>query len=112
MEPCMATELQVQPGSTPLPLVLTVPIVWTALEFLRSFLISGFAWYFLGHSQHAYLAVIQIADITGVYGITFLIAAVNAWLFDGLYRLAWFRGLFQLHDPKVYDLGRARTAQA
>src|SRR5437870_12380847 len=32
--------------STTLPLVLTVPIVWTALEFLRSFLISGFAWYF------------------------------------------------------------------
>jgi len=81
--------------ATKLPLVITVPVVWTALEFLRSFLISGFAWYFLGHSQHAYLAVIQIADITGVYGISFLIAAANAWLFEGLYRVAWFRGLFR-----------------
>src|SRR5262249_16295563 len=46
---------------TSLPLVVTVPLVWVSLEFLRSFLITGFAWYFLGHTHHTYLAILQIA---------------------------------------------------
>jgi apolipoprotein N-acyltransferase len=61
------------------PLSITVPLVWTALEFIRSFLGTGFAWYFLGHSQHRYLPVIQVADLGGVYVISFVIAAVNGW---------------------------------
>ncbi|HTU22143.1 MAG TPA: hypothetical protein VMG10_29155, partial [Gemmataceae bacterium] len=68
------------------PLVLTVPIVWTALELPRSTFGGGFAWYLLGHSQHAFLPLIQIADLTGAYGISFLIAAVNALLFEILWR--------------------------
>src|SRR3954447_19120939 len=37
---------------TRLPLVITLPVVWTALEFLRAHLISGFPWYYLAHTQH------------------------------------------------------------
>ncbi|MGH7223684.1 MAG: apolipoprotein N-acyltransferase, partial [Gemmataceae bacterium] len=70
---------------TSLPLVLTVPIAWTAVEFLRSTFIGGFAWYLLGHSQHAFLPLIQIADLTGAYGVSFLVAAVNAFLFEILW---------------------------
>jgi apolipoprotein N-acyltransferase len=66
------------------PLTMTVPIVWTALEFLRSFLGTGFAWYFLGHTQHHYLAMIQVADLAGVYAITFVLAAANGWLVEFL----------------------------
>ena len=47
------------------PLTVTVPMIWTGLEFLRSFLGTGFAWYFLGHTQHHYLAVIQVAQQAG-----------------------------------------------
>jgi apolipoprotein N-acyltransferase len=65
-----------------LPLVLSVPIVWTALEFLRSTLFGGFSWYMLAHSQHSILPLIQIADLTGAYGVSFLIAAVNALLLE------------------------------
>jgi apolipoprotein N-acyltransferase len=61
------------------PLTITVPLVWTGLEFLRSFFGTGFAWYFLGHSQHHYLPVIQVADLGGVYVISFVMAAVNGW---------------------------------
>jgi apolipoprotein N-acyltransferase len=71
---------------TRLPLVITLPAVWTGLEFLRSYMLSGFSWYYLGHTQHDFLAVIQIADLAGAYGVTFLVAAVNALAFEGLYR--------------------------
>jgi apolipoprotein N-acyltransferase len=76
---------------TSLPLVLTVPVVWTALEFLRSTCGGGFSWYLLAHSQHTFLPLIQIADLTGVYGVSFLIAAVNAFLFEILWSLPAFR---------------------
>ncbi len=70
---------------TSLPLVLTVPIAWTAVEYLRSLLLGGFAWYYLSHTQHSCLPLIQIADLTGAYGVSFLIAAVNALLFEILW---------------------------
>jgi apolipoprotein N-acyltransferase len=76
---------------TRLPLVLSVPVVWTALEFLRSTFATGFSWYLLGHTQHDFLTLIQIADMTGVYGVSFLIAAVNAFLFEVLWSSRAFR---------------------
>jgi len=60
-----------------LPLTLTFPLVWVPLEYFKSHFLTGFAWYLLGHSQHDYLPMIQITDLTGVYGISFLIAASN-----------------------------------
>ncbi len=85
---------------TSFPLVITVPVVWTALEFLRSFLLTGFAWYFLGHTQHAVLPMIQIADFAGAYGVTFLVAAANAWIFELLFSQDWFRSFFKLSNEK------------
>jgi apolipoprotein N-acyltransferase len=76
---------------TSLPLVLTVPIVWTALELLRSTFGTGFSWYLLGHTQHDFLPMIQIADLTGAYGVTYLVAAVNAFVFEILWSRRWFR---------------------
>jgi apolipoprotein N-acyltransferase len=67
---------------TRLPLMLTLPVVWTALEYLRAHLLTGFPWYFLGHTQHNFLPLIQVADLAGAYAVTFVVAAVNAWLFE------------------------------
>ncbi len=78
---------------TSLPLVVTVPVVWTGLEFVRSFLLSGFAWYFLGHTQQAFVPLIQIADLAGAYLVSLLAAAVNAWLFEWCSRQGWLRNL-------------------
>lgn len=64
------------------PLVVVAPCIWTAMEFIRSFLLSGFPWFFAGHTQYQYLPVIQIADIAGVYGISFIIIMVNAAIAD------------------------------
>lgn len=60
------------------PVLLTVPLAWTALEFARAYLLTGFSWYYLGHSQYQWLALIQISDITGAYGVSFIVAIANA----------------------------------
>ncbi len=60
---------------------LGIPVLWTAIEFLRSQGPLGFPWALLGESQHAALLVSQIASVTGIYGITFLVALVNATLY-------------------------------
>lgn len=56
----------------------TVPVMWTALEYVRASGIFGFAWALLGTSQHAWLPAIQLARFTGVYGVTFMVALANA----------------------------------
>jgi apolipoprotein N-acyltransferase len=82
------------------PLVLTFPAVWTALEYFRAFFGGGFPWYFLGYTQHDFLPVIQIADLAGVFGVSFLVAAVNVIAFAWLARGRWFRTLFAQPDIK------------
>jgi apolipoprotein N-acyltransferase len=86
---------------TRLPLVVTVPVVWVALEFLRSHLATGFSWYLLAHTQHDFLPVIQITDLGGAYTVTALVAAVNALIFEVLYARPWFRSLFALPETRL-----------
>ncbi len=66
----------------PLPSSILAPLLWTSIELARTYLLSGFPWSSLGYSQYKTLPAIQIADITGVYGISFLIAAVNGSIVD------------------------------
>ena len=66
-------------------LFLFAPVLWTAMEYIRSTHSEyGFSWLGLGYSQFQTLPVIQMAEITGVYGVSWLIMLVNV----GLY-LAW-----------------------
>ncbi|MBJ6726943.1 apolipoprotein N-acyltransferase [Geomesophilobacter sediminis] len=61
--------------------LVSFPVIWTGLEFVRSFLLTGFPWESLGYSQYRTLPLIQIADLTGVYGLSFLIALANVVIF-------------------------------
>ena len=54
-----------------------VSCLWAAVEFLRSYLFTGFGWALLGHTQWETLPIIQIADALGVYGVSFLIVFTN-----------------------------------
>ena len=54
--------------------------MWTALELIQTFLLTGFPWELLGYSQYRVLPVIQIANVAGVYGVGFLVVLVNATL--------------------------------
>jgi apolipoprotein N-acyltransferase len=66
----------------PLSFLWLAPTLWTALEYLRSTHSSyGFSWLGLGYSQTESLLVIQMAEVTGVYGISTLIVFINASLF-------------------------------
>ncbi len=56
--------------------------IWVVCEFIRSYLFTGFGWNQLGYSQFQNLRLIQIADFSGVYGVTFLIVLINAFLKD------------------------------
>lgn len=60
------------------------PASWTALEYLRTYLFTGFPWNLMGISQARNLSLIQIASVTGVYGVSFLVVLVNtsvaSWL--------------------------------
>ncbi|MEO6787428.1 MAG: apolipoprotein N-acyltransferase [Chthoniobacteraceae bacterium] len=52
---------------------------WVALEWVRGWLIfSGFGWNALGVAMHRDLPLIQIAEFTGVGGVSFLLAMCNA----------------------------------
>lgn len=59
-----------------------LPSAWVILEFTRSHLMTGFGWASLGYSQYKNILMIQIADLTGVYGVTFVIVFVNYWLHE------------------------------
>jgi len=67
---------------TDFPVLFIAPVLWTTLEFIRSYALTGFPWSSLGYSQYRFLPFIQIADITGIYGISFLIVAVNGAIAD------------------------------
>lgn len=61
---------------------LTAPIVWVAAEYLRSIGPLSFPWLLLAHSQYQFHSLIQISDLVGAYGVSFLVAMVNGWLTD------------------------------
>ncbi len=65
-----------------LPVLFTAPVLWVTLEFLRTYALTGFPWSVLGYSQYKFLTLIQISDITGIYGVSFLVAALNGAIFD------------------------------
>jgi apolipoprotein N-acyltransferase len=66
---------------------LLAAAAWAAAELARGRLLNGALtyvgnspWATLGYSQAGFPAVLQIASLTGVYGVSFLVAAVNAGL--------------------------------
>jgi apolipoprotein N-acyltransferase len=61
--------------------------LWVALEHLRGFLFTGFPWASLGYSQHENSALLGIASLAGVYGLSiavFLVGASLALLIEAL----------------------------
>jgi len=64
--------------SKKIPLLVAAPILWVSLDLIRSMLFTGFPWFDLGYTQHSIPHLIQIADLTGHHGVSFLIVLTNA----------------------------------
>ncbi len=91
----------------PLKYLVGVPALWVGLEYLRTFLLTGFPWNLLGYSQYQNLPVIQMASVTGVYGISFLLVLTNAGLALGylLFRRGWRPAVVPVGGVSVLLLG-------
>jgi apolipoprotein N-acyltransferase len=80
------------------PRWLSAPICFTAFEYFRAHFPTGFSWlelfharhsigfgwYFVGYTQHDAKYLLQIAAITGVYGLTFAVILVNSAILEVL----------------------------
>lgn len=87
--PALALACSRYAENSSVPQVISFPFIWVALEYARAYLLTGFPWALLGYTQFRTLPIIQIADLAGVYGVSFLILVVNVFLFQ-LWR--WVRG--------------------
>jgi apolipoprotein N-acyltransferase len=60
-----------------LPAVWLAPPLWVTLEWMRGWFFIGFPWAALGYSQYRYHDLVQIAEVTSVYGISALLVLFN-----------------------------------
>ena len=82
-------------------LILFIASSWVTLEFIRTYLLTGFPWNLSGYSQVSFLPVIQIADITGIYGVSFFILIVNAVIYISFFNN---KNFYFISNLKFYDI--------
>jgi apolipoprotein N-acyltransferase len=71
---------------TRIPAVVTMPVAWTAVEWIRTYFPIGFPWNLLGYTAYHNLELIQFAEFTGVYGVSALIVFFNAVVYVVIFR--------------------------
>ena len=70
---------------TSLPSAVVAPALWILCEYGRSHAsFLSLPWLLLGHSQYRHPSLIQIADFTGVYGLSFIIVLSNVAVAEAL----------------------------
>jgi apolipoprotein N-acyltransferase len=62
---------------------IAVPALWVAMELVRARFL-GQPWALLGYSQYAHPGIVQIAALTGVYGVSFLLASASTAVAEGI----------------------------
>jgi apolipoprotein N-acyltransferase len=85
--------------SAPWALVLA-PFIWVGGEWIRGHFLGGFPWGLLGYSQYRALPVIQIAELGGVYAVSFVNVSTNSAL-AALCVLPWRRAMIGLAATAV-----------
>jgi apolipoprotein N-acyltransferase len=97
------------------PVGFSAPPLWVVLEYVRGFLLSGFPWSLLAHSQYNFLSLVQVASLTGTYFISFLIVAINCTVYEiirqrrfpfwygsavaAIFAASLLFGIIRLHQP-------------
>lgn len=80
------------PDNRAFPLWLFLPSLWVVLEWLRGKLLTGFPWNLLAYSQGDIIWLRQIADVTGAYGVSWLVVLANVLLARAFMRRKDFIG--------------------
>ena len=93
-----------------LRLAVLVSAGWTALEWLRGVVFTGFGWNSLGTALNRNIALIQICDITGVGGLSFLVVMVNVMVVITIRRFKEEIGRQQLRPHYDFNLTIALVA--
>ena len=60
--------------------IVAAPVVWTGLELARAHLLTGITMANLGHTQYRWIELIQISDLVGAYGVSFVVMFAAACL--------------------------------
>tara|TARA_B100000424_G_C22943944_1_gene502310 strand:- start:3352 stop:4854 length:1503 start_codon:yes stop_codon:yes gene_type:complete len=68
-----------------------LPIIIVTMEWIRSFGPLGFPWSNLALTQSNYIYFIQIMEITGTYGITFIIVSTNVFIYHSIKKSSFLR---------------------
>ncbi len=92
------------------PMWIWLAVYWVAVEYLRNYFVA-FPWFYLAHTQYMHVRLIQIADTTGQYGVSVLVAMVNGLGIDAW--LAWRdRAPAKAHRMRRVWIGAGVTAVA
>ncbi len=98
-----------------LPLWLAAPVVWTGLELARAHIMTGFMMGSLAHTQVHWPLMIQISDLAGEYGVSFVMILVASCMAYAVFpprrllalvpaivvlAVALIYGYWQLSNPK------------
>jgi apolipoprotein N-acyltransferase len=67
------------------------PFLWISFEYILTYFLTGFPWGLIGYSQYKNIYFIQLAAVTGIYGLSFVLI-----LFQSLF-------VFSMsHRKKIY----------
>ncbi len=84
-----------------LPFILIVPFIWVSLEYLRTYLFSGFPWALLGYTQYKIPHFIQVSNLMGPYGVSFILALSSAVICQGICRY-FSKKIFPLKETIMF----------
>lgn len=62
--------------------IVIFPAIWVGIDYLRSVGDIAFPWSFLGYSLTPFLPIAQLATITGVWGLTYIIVLGNVLIWE------------------------------
>lgn len=75
---CYLTNLFVNSGR--IKFVFLFPIFWTIMEYLRGIVFTGFPWNLIGYATYDIPYFPQIADVFGIYGVSFIVVFIISLL--------------------------------
>ena len=93
-----------------------LPFVWTSVEYIRNMdVLTGGPWTALANTQLDFLTLVQNAELSGIYGITFWLILLNVCIYNWIDRpytkhlftlisifiIPWITGLYLTPSPQI-----------